>query len=92
MDMKSGQRSPVCAESCEMQRMEVTDRAPPGLTPPFILVTEIPCCLQACFVFSLHAHHLFHLILVLKIILLSWESVGDTGKETVGIVLKLPLC
>lgn len=58
MDMKSGQRSPVCAESCEVQRMEVTDRALPGLTPPFILVTEIPCCLQACFVFSLHAHHL----------------------------------
>lgn len=40
MDLISGQSSPVCAEPCGGQRIEVTDRTLLGLALPLILVTE----------------------------------------------------
>ena len=47
MGVISGQSSPVWTGPCRVQKTEILDRTLPGLTPPLILITEGPRCLQA---------------------------------------------
>ena len=92
MGVISGQSSQVCAGSCRVQKTEIIDRTLLGLSPPLILITEAPRCLQTYSVLSLHSHHFSANIYILKIIPFSRPS-RKTHKETVGVVLKrLPLC
>ena len=80
MGVISGQSSPVCAGSCRVQKTEIIDRTLLGLSPPLILITEAPRCLQIYSVLSLHSHHFSANIYILKIIPFSWPS-RKTHKE-----------